>query len=179
MNDDRCGAIAEKMPLVLHGQAVWTAEEAAHLAECADCAAEWTLLRTTAGLGAAAAARLDPMKVAAGVTREVKRRRRQDRWTRGGWMTGLAAAAALVLFVATSGPQGRRVVAGHDSVAEPGAEMGMSLPLAELESLDPSQLQAVLDGLDAPLGDVAPGPAPSFGDLDDSQLERVLRSLEG
>lgn len=53
------------------------------------------------------------------------------------------------------------------------------MPLAELESLDEGQLEAVLDGLEAPLtegGAVAP---PALGDLDDAGLERVLRSLEG
>ena len=55
----------------------------------------------------------------------------------------------------------------------------LTLPLAELDSLDVGQLQAVLDGLDSPVGEATPGEAPSFGDLDDSQLERVLRSLEG
>ena len=45
--------------------------------------------------------------------------------------------------------------------------------------LDGDQLQAVLEALDPPLGATGGGPSPSFGELDDSQLERVLRSLEG
>lgn len=56
---------------------------------------------------------------------------------------------------------------------------GLQLPLAELESLDEGQLTTVLEGLEAPLGAEATPEAPALGDLQDSELERVLRSLEG
>jgi hypothetical protein len=40
-------------------------------------------------------------------------------------------------------------------------------------------LQSVLQDLDAPLGTGTLNNTPGLGDLDDVQLERLLRSLEG
>ncbi|MBK8005811.1 MAG: sigma-70 family RNA polymerase sigma factor [Gemmatimonadetes bacterium] len=57
--------------------------------------------------------------------------------------------------------------------------VGFHLPLAELDQADAEVLEAVLDQLDAPVGEGSSMDAPSLGDLDDTQLERVLRSLEG
>lgn len=51
--------------------------------------------------------------------------------------------------------------------------------MAELDALDEDQLQAVLEHLDAAAGSLDGGVEPRMGDLDDQQLERVLRSLEG
>lgn len=180
MSDEICGTVQDKLPLVAHGRAAWTAGEAAHLASCADCAAEREVVERATRLGAGAAARLDTAKLAAGVLGEIGRRRRQDRWRRNAGMIGLAAAAVLVVAVALRTPQRPQLAQRPDSVAPVTVAAGvLTLPLAELDSLDVGQLQAVLDGLDSPVGEATPGEAPSFGDLDDSQLERVLRSLEG
>ena len=179
MTRDICGTLTDKMPSVLHGTEGWTGEERAHLDGCADCAGEWKLLQAAARLGHEAASGLDTARLGNAVLDEVKRRGRRDRWRRSGGMLGLAAAAVIALVVLTRGPSPRPVLAGVDSAVMPAAQMGANLPLAELESLDSTQLESVLEGLDAPVGEVAPGPSPSFGDLDDSQLERVLRSLEG
>lgn len=180
MTLDMCGTLTDRMPLVAHGAAEWSAAELAHLGSCADCAAEWNLIRTTARLGDRTAARLDTARLAAAVLGEVKQRKQRDRWRRGSWMVGLAAAAAIVLVVTLQGPPARPDLASAvDSGTGQAVEVGLHLPLAELESLDQGQLESVLEGLDAPVSEVDPGPAPSFGDLNDSQLERVLRSLEG
>jgi hypothetical protein len=180
MTTELCDILSDKMPRVVRGEAAWTTEEAAHLAACSACAAEWRLLRQASMLGDRAAAGIDPARLAAGVLAGVAARRRQDRWTRGAWVTTLAAAAAIALVVWTGKNHGGPGVgAGRDSSPTVTADAGFHLPLAELESLDSEQLQTVLDGLDAPVGEVTPGPAPSFGDLDNHQLERVLRSLEG
>lgn len=180
MTLDICGTLTDKMPLVAHGVAGWTPEEQAHLEGCADCAGEWELVRATMRLGDQAVARLETSRLATAVLGEVKRRGRQDRWQRTGWMVGLAAAAAIILVVTTRGPSSRPELAvGVDSGIGPAMQVGVHLPLAELESLDQSQLESVLEGLDAPVSEVEPGLSPSFGDLDDTQLERVLRSLEG
>jgi hypothetical protein len=175
-----CGTLTDKMPLVAHGTASWSAGDLAHLSACADCAAEWELVQSTARLGERAAGRLDTARLATAVLDEVRTRKQRDRWGRGGWIAGLAAAAAVVLAVSLQGPPVRPPVAlAVDSGAEQAVTVGMHLPLAELESLDQNQLESVLDALEAPVGEVNPGPAPSFGDLNDSQLESVLRSLEG
>ncbi len=169
---DHCEALRERMPDVAHGAGAWTEAEAAHLAACVECAAEWRLVRTALHLGDAAARRVNPARLAAAVASGVVRERRVSRWKRAGWLTGLAAAAAVALVVWWgSAPSDTPVMA--DTVAE------YLLPLAELESLDEVQLQAVLDALDAPLGDGGSAGGPTLGDLTDTQLERVLRSLEG
>jgi hypothetical protein len=179
MTNEQCEVLSERMPLVVHGQAEWSAEESAHLAGCADCAAEWRLVQSAATLGASAAARIDPTRLAKQVQAEVAARTRAARWKRGGWVSGLAAAAAVAL-VLWSGRSHRPVItAPPPQSGTATATTDFTLPMAELEGLDSTQLEQVLDGLDAPVGASGTGGVPSFGDLDDTQLERVLRSLEG
>ncbi len=169
-----CEQVTERMVAVAHGAGAFTVEEQAHLAGCADCAREWRLVQAAGRLGDRAAGRLEPARISNAVLGQLQAERRRSRWIRRGALAGLAAAAALVLMVRTGGPA---PVTGGD---RPGiATAGLYVPLAELESLDEGQLEAVLEGLEAPLtegGAVAP---PALGDLDDAQLERVLRSLEG
>jgi hypothetical protein len=169
---DQCEVLRERMPDVAHGAGTWTEAEEAHLAGCAECAAEWRLVRTALHLGDAAARRVDPARLAAAVAMGVVRERRVTRWKRVGWLSGLAAAATVALVV-WRGSTPNDAPAMGDTVAE------YLLPLAELESLDETQLQAVLDALDAPLSDGGSAGGPTLGDLTDTQLERVLRSLEG
>jgi hypothetical protein len=167
-----CEAVSDKMALVAHGQAEWTGEEAAHRAGCPACEREWQLVQAARRLGAGAAERVDPVRVSAAVLAELGRARRRRLW--GGGLAGLAAAAALaVVFVSGRAPA---------SGTAPGSGTGIAalyLPLAELEPLSETQLEAVLDGLEAPLAEGGAVAPPSLGDLDDVQLERVLRSLEG
>ncbi len=169
-----CEQVTERMVAVAHGAGAFTGEEAAHLAACPDCALEWRLVQAAGRLGGREAARVDPARVSDAVLGELRAERRRHQWIRRGALAGLAAAAALVLMVRTGG---RAPTPGGEL---PGvATAGLYVPLAELESLDEGQLEAVLEGLEAPLtegGAVAP---PALGDLDDAQLERVLRSLEG
>lgn len=175
-----CESLREKMPGVAQGELAWTPEEAAHLSACAECAAEWRLIQRAARLGEGAARSIDPASLSAAVLSRVAARGRRDRWTRGAWVTVLAAAAAIALVVVTGrGGRPGQLATGGDSGVAAGVDLSYSLPLSELEALDSEQLQSVLDGLDVPVGEVEPGLAPSFGDLDDNQLERVLRSLEG
>lgn len=166
-----CEAVTDRMALVRHGHAEWTAEEAAHLASCAECAREWAVVDAAARLGAGAAGRVDPARVGAAVLTRLGGERRRRRWWRAGGLVGLAAAAALAILVVSRGPgQGpTTVAAGGD----------FYVPVAELESLDETQLEAVLEGLEAPITDGSLAAPPALGDLDDVQLERVLRSLEG
>jgi hypothetical protein len=175
-----CEMLSEKMPAVAQGEASWTPAESAHLSACFACAGEWRLIQRAAHLGEGAAAGLDTAGLSASIMARVATRGRRDRFTRNAWYTGLAAAAAIALVVFT-GRSGNRGEIGSvvDSGATPTVDLTFHLPLSELEALDSDQLQSVLDGLDSPVGEADPGLAPSFGDLDDTQLERVLRSLEG
>ena len=170
-----CETLVEKMPMVAQAQASWTAEEAAHLAECADCASSWRIVSVAPRLGGSAAETLDISGIIHHLHSRLEQERRARRWKRAAWVTGLAAAAALTAVV-WDGSTPKNDPAPVVS-STPGAIV--ELPLAELEGLDDDQLRAVLEGLDPPLGSTVGGPGPSLNDLDDSQLERVLRSLEG
>jgi hypothetical protein len=181
MTTELCEALSERMPAVAAGEGTWSSAESAHLSICVECAAEWRLVQQARQLGAGAAGRLDTAGLGAAVLQGVAARHRAARRRRGAWLTGLAAAAAVTLVVWTgTGGRGPGVAAtGRDSAGAGTVEHALYLPLAELESLDAEQLQGVLDGLDTPISEPAPGGVPSFGELDDHQLERVLRSLEG
>lgn len=175
-----CEMLSEKMPAVAHGDASWSAEELAHILSCPACAAEWRLVQRAAHLGDGVSAGLETAGLTKSIMTQVASRSRRDRFTRNAWYSGLAAAAAIALVVFTGRPSSRGAVATvTDSGVTVPVDVSFHLPLSELEALDSDQLQSVLDGLDTPVGEVEPGPAPSFGDLDDTQLERVLRSLEG
>lgn len=167
-----CDELQDRMPQVAAEASPWTPEEAAHLTSCDGCAAEWRLVVTARRLGAAAAAQVDPARLAHEVLAGVATRNRADRWKRAGWLVGLAAAAALVLVVWRGGQPGAEL-----ATVTPAEEF--HLPLAELDVLDSPILEAVLEGFDAPVGDGSTVDGPRLGDLDDTQLERVLRSLEG
>ncbi len=169
---DQCEDLRDRMPDVASGRRQWEAGEVAHLAACAECAREWTLVQVARRLGGAAAGRVNTTRLSAAVLAGVSREQRVARWKRAGWLTGLAAAAAVVLLV-WRGSASQTVHPGDGAVDE------YLLPLAELESLDEGQLQAVLEALDAPLQEGSSSGGPNLGDLDDTQLERVLRSLEG
>lgn len=169
---DECVELRDQMPDVANGGRQWNAGEAVHLAACAECAREWQLVQVALRLGDATAGRVHTSRLSAAVLAGVARERRVAGWKRTGWLTGLAAAAAVVLLVW----RGSAPPAIHSDAA---AVEEYRLPLAELESLDENQLQAVLEALDAPLQDGSSSGGPNLGDLDDTQLERVLRSLEG
>ena len=163
-----CEEMLDRMPAVALGAAQWTEEEAQHLAGCASCQAEFSLVQGAKTLGSQAAA-LDVERLGVAVLARLRPERRTSRWRRAGWVTGLAAAAAVVLVVWGRGPH---------KTGGPVHE-AFRIPVAELDSLDNRELESVLEDLDAPLGDGSLNGSSGLGDLDDGQLERVLRSLEG
>ena len=65
-----CERLSDRMPEVAMQQAAWTAEEAAHLASCADCRAEWDLVLAARRLESSAPS-VDPTAVAAAVQRRL------------------------------------------------------------------------------------------------------------
>jgi hypothetical protein len=169
-----CESIQDRIPLVAGGLAAWSDQESAHLATCAECTAEWRVVQSARRLGDAAARRVDPARVSSAVLARLAAERRRARWKRGGLLAGLAAAAAVVLMLRSTS---HTAAPGPDPVQAAGT--ALHVPIAELDRLDAGQLEAVLEGLDQPLGAGAAPDAPHLGDLDDNQLERVLRSLEG
>jgi|KBSMisStaDraftv2_1062788.scaffolds.fasta_scaffold178095_2 hypothetical protein len=163
-----CEEMLERMPAVAMGDAQWTEEEALHLAGCASCQAEWSLIRNAVAVGSQVPM-LDLEKTGAAVLARLRAERQASRWRRAGWLTGLAAAAAVVLVVWGRGP--------HQHPAR--VHEVFRIPVAELDSLDNGELESVLQDLDAPIGAGTLNSTPGLGDLDDVQLERLLRSLEG
>lgn len=162
-----CEEMLERMPAVALGEAQWSEEEATHLAGCASCQAEWSLIQKAIAVGGQLP--LDLEKTGAAVLGRLRDERRESRLRRAGLLTGLAAAAAVALVVWGRAPHR----------AEPTAPEAFRIPVAELDSLDNGELQSVLQDLDAPLGAGTLNITPGLGDLDDVQLERLLRSLEG
>lgn len=120
-----CTRLSDRMAAVAHRRAAWSADEAAHLASCRDCAAEWRVFQVGTTLGA-----------------EVARTLPAD-------------------FLAT------RVVAA------PAAQIAL---LPELESLDATDLETVLQLLPDPDGSAE---IRILDELTDDEMTRLLNGLEG
>lgn len=169
MTDTMCEALLDRMPEVAAGRGSWTPDEARHLDECADCGESWRLLAAAHRLGTDVEAAYDPTVAIAAVGARLRAARRPQ-WQRPRVLVALAAAAALVLVAL---PRLARGPAAEGAVTEE------ALFLSELDSLTTTELAVIEDEMLPPLSEVAnPDPAPLL-DLDSTQLERVLRSLEG
>jgi hypothetical protein len=172
MND--CERLSDRMPEVALLGGEWTAEEAAHLATCAECRAEWDLILAARDLDARAPAIADPGAVAAAVLRRLAADRAQAVRTRRAWsFAGLAAAAAIVAAVLTG--RGAETSEGSPVVAEAGA----LVPLPELDGLETTQLDTLLQSLDRPVAGGSTLDASTLGEYEDGELERVFATWEG
>lgn len=170
MTDILHETLLERMPDVARGAESWSADESAHLAACAECRAAWMVVSRGARVGAAVERGFDASGAARAVTARLRAsstRARAWRWT------GLGIAAAAAITLAVVGPR----TAPPAPVVPPAVAGARFLP--ELDSLSTEELTAVAEGLDLPASrlDIIEG-QPLF-DLDSTQLERVLRSLEG
>jgi len=170
-----CGDLLDRMPVVAAGRGNWSADEAAHLAGCAECQEDWALIQKARTLGQAGE-HIDTGKIESQLMARLATARRADRIRRGGWLAGLAAAAAvtLMLWRGSAAPTAGPAPAAIAPVAET-----FSIPVAELETLDGGQMEAVLENLEGPLSAGETPDVPSFGDLDNEQLQSVLGSMEG
>lgn len=177
-----CTRLSDRMPDVALGRAQWTPEEADHLAACAGCQQEWSLVRLTSDLGHGLRPGPDPAAVATAVLQRVaaeRHRVRQRRWS----VSGLAAAAAIALAVwygrgqtgQNPSPSGGSPVA--TAPADRPAEL--SIPLPELDQLQEPELDSLLQTISPPLTSGSTLEEPSMGDLDDQELEEVLSTWEG
>ena len=170
-----CGDLLDRMPVVAAGRGSWSAEEAAHLAECVECREDWALIQQARTLGQAGE-RVDTGKIQSQVLARLAAARRADRIRRGGWVAGLAAAAAVALMLWRGNIPPTN--ATGPATTAPAVE-NFSIPVAELETLDGGQMQAVLENLEAPLSAGGTPDVPNFGDLDNEQLQSILGSMEG
>jgi hypothetical protein len=204
-----CAELSERMPAVGLGREVWTDVERAHLADCADCRAEWEVVRAGAALGALLPIG-DPNVSAARVLLRVQAAQAQDRARqrlRTSVVIGAAAAALVVLAVWTgragrpiarpsdstavvapsvaAGPRdtGSRATMPHKTDAAPQLTSPTSTPVAlalpELDGLDAEALDSVLRVLDQPVAGVGSVEAPDADDGGDRALEQALSGQEG
>jgi hypothetical protein len=170
-----CEQLSDRMPAVASGASAWSHEEAAHLERCDWCRGEWDVVRAAAALGRDLPVALDPLHVTQRVVGRLRADRAHARHRRV-WIAGLAAAAVIVLAVATGSHAPR-------SAIRPPVDVGaLRIPLPELDSLRPDELQAVLDSMDQPdagAAGVTGADTDGMSGMDANQLESVLRSLEG
>ena len=171
-----CGWLSDRMPAVVLGRAQWTQQELQHLNQCGMCQQEWEIVRAVNRLGREAGDALDPSAVAGSLlgrlsgARDLQRRRRL-----AGTFGGLAAAAAVLIALWTGTP-------GSDGSVPPSASLAagqLQIPLPELQSLDPAELDSVLQTMDDPNGRSPNSEDPDLGDLNSEELEHVLDSWEG
>lgn len=164
-----CEQLSDRMAAVAGGDR-WTTAEAAHLASCADCAAEWALIATARGLGARLSGTLNARHVTERVLGRLRAEQAVARSRRGLAIAGLAAAAVIALAIWTGSP---RPPGGITAQVASAAD----LSLVELDSLRAPELEALLQSMD-PADDSDPLHAvPSL--LDDGELDNVLEALEG
>jgi hypothetical protein len=96
-----CTELSDRMPDVALGRSAWTETEQRHLAECADCRAEWALVSGASRLGATLPA-TDPAIVSTVLLARLARERERTRARIGLWSAaGLAAAAAVIVALWT------------------------------------------------------------------------------
>ena len=200
-----CTHLSDRMPDVALGRSRWTAAEERHLAVCADCRAEWTIVSAARRLGSALPAPGDPAVTAARVLGRIADERTRGRTRARVWMAaGLAAAAALAVIVGSRQPSGSGPAAGSTPdgpvatapapsgpapvgaapavrgpvASGPPSTASTELPLPELDGLSAEALDSILRVLDEPLAKVDPYDNPT-DPAGDHELERALAGLEG
>jgi len=156
------------------GARVLTDAESAHVDGCEECRRERQLVSVAGRLGAREVASMASGSVARAVLARLTSPAPKARARAFGrpWRAGLAIAAALALAV-WYGSLARPTVT---PTAEP-APIELSV-LHELDGLDEPELEDVLESIPAAAGAVSYLEPVPFDDLEVSDLERVLRSME-
>jgi hypothetical protein len=195
----QCERLSDRMPDVALGRSDWTPEEREHLEACADCQAEWALVRLTGRLGAGLVPPSDPEAVSAAVLRRLASYRAGSSRRRAWLAAGLAAAAAVIIVVRIpraadrSNPPIPGVAVnppGRPSSATPPAPSTLPapavanadakvLPLPELDDLQASELESILGSLDDPSSAAPSLDGSGLDEFDDHELEQVLEAWEG
>jgi hypothetical protein len=161
-----CEQLSDRMPAVARGMADWTPADEAHLRTCADCAAEWSLVRGATALGGNLGA-FDAGRVAdrviAGLRAPVPRRAAIRRLQ---WAVPVALAASLFLLLGRS-----RMTGGNG--ANPAAATVSLLP--EADPLSDAELETVLRLLPSSEPVDVGGPE----DLNDEEVTQMMQDLEG
>lgn len=163
--------LTDRIPDVAAGREGWTEAEAAHLARCAECAAEWEVVVRYAGRAS------EYVSAAEGIADAVLQRLRETpvtpmsprrrRWARP--VALLAAASVVIALLVQVSPPGDE--AGLATLGEP-------TMLPELDGLVDAELEVLLAALlppdDAPVIEL-----PRLGDLTDEELALLLEEVGG
>jgi hypothetical protein len=173
MND--CERLSDRMPDVAAHRAGWTADEAAHLAGCAECLAEWRLVLAARSLDqrAPTVSNLSALpavlkgRLAADRVHRVRERRA---WS----AAGVAATAAAIVVMVMTGSE-----AGPVGAPPPVLPAEALVPLPELEGLGTAQLDTLLRTIDRPFADKSTLDASTLGEYEDEELELVFATWEG
>jgi hypothetical protein len=177
-----CTQLSDRMPDVAHGASRWTDMEERHLAECADCRAEWELVTAASRLGATLQTPADPALLSTVLLERLARERQRTRFRARLWtVAGLAAAAAVILAVWTGARTATRPGdgAGGDAPRVATTPFGPSGPEAPAapDSVPPVARPPAL--ATAPTG--APRaelPLPELDDLPAEALDSMLQALD-
>jgi hypothetical protein len=170
-----CTRLSERMPDVALHRATWTPDEAAHLAACADCGAEWELMLLARRLEAHAPITAVPSALVTTLHQRLAEDRIARRRSRRAWSFAGAAALAAAILVAVA----------TDRPAEPTPTIGpiagadALVPLPELEGLGAAQLDTLLRSIDRPSTGSSGLDASTLGEHEDGELEQLFATWEG
>jgi hypothetical protein len=177
-----CTQLSDRMPDVAHGTSRWTETEERHLAECADCRAEWELVTAASRLGAALRSPADPALLSTVLLERLARERQRTRMRARLWTAvGLAAAAAVILAVWTGARTGFRPgdAAGGAAPRVATAPVAPGRPEAPVAPADTAPVTRAPALATAPTG--APRaelPLPELDDLPAEALDSMLQALD-
>lgn len=168
---NECERMRDAMVEVAGHRVTWNDRDAAHLAQCDDCRASWTVVSTAAALGRAPV--VDGSRIAAAVQQRLHATPLPAPRTRWGRIAMGAAAAALISIGTTSSYPATTI-----RPAQIDAE-NVTAMFPELESLSEPQLEVILATVADPDSVLSGGATlPRLGDLNDEQLEELLLSVE-
>jgi hypothetical protein len=173
MND--CERLSDRMPEVALHREEWTPDEAAHLAGCPDCLAEWELVLAARALDESAPTVSDVSGLPAVLRRRLAEDRARRTLTRRAWSYAGATAAAAAILAAVMTRRDDGLPPGARTVAEAEA----LVPLPELEGLETAQLDTLLQTLDRPFAGTSTLDASTLGEYEDGELEQVFATWEG
>jgi hypothetical protein len=169
-----CTLLSDRMPEVALGRSEWTSEENRHLAACESCLAEWRLVQAASRLGEGHLPEIDASRLSRAVWIRVRAAHTQAGRRRVRSVAGLAAAAAIAGLIWAGSVT-------HRKPAEPIASSAarLRMPLPELDSLQPSELNSVLQTIDESGAESSTADSPELGELDNEEFETVLDYWEG
>lgn len=172
---NRCTRLSERMPEVARHRATWAPDEAAHLAECADCRGEWELTLLARRLEAHAPTITEPSKLVTTLHQRLAEDRMARQRARRAWSFAGAAAVAAAILVAVTIDRPAEPTPATRPIA--GAEA--LVPLPELEGLGAAQLDTLLRSIDRPSTGSSGLDASTLGEHEDGELEQLLATWEG